>query len=76
MVWGRDYSQVNADAFADLVKAELLITGHEPCADGFNVPNTRQLVIDCCEENACCVLIPVGEKLTQDDVVRRVKRLR
>lgn len=76
MLWGRDFRQENAEAFLELVGAEVLITGHEPCPDGFAVPNSRQVIIDCCEENARCVLIPVNGQLTQEDVLRCVKALR
>jgi len=76
LVWGRDYRQQNADAFAKLVQADVMIHGHEPCADGFFAPNTRQVIIDCHGERACYMILPVGRELTQQDVVERVQRLR
>ncbi|MCE9552415.1 MAG: hypothetical protein K8T91_03435 [Planctomycetes bacterium] len=76
LVWGRDYRQQNADAFAKLVGAEVMIHGHEPCPDGFFVPNTRQVIIDCHAERACYMILPVGQPLTQHDVMERVQRLR
>lgn len=76
LVWGRDYRQENADAFAKLVGAEVLIHGHEPCPEGFFAPNTRQVIVDCHAERACYIILPVGEPLTQHDVVERVQRLR
>src|SRR5262245_1721116 len=36
LVWGRDFRQQNADAFAKLVDADVMIHGHEPCPDGFS----------------------------------------
>ena len=76
LVWGRDYRQQNADAFAKLVGAEVMIHGHEPCSEGFFAPNTRQVIIDCHAERACYIILPVGQPLTQHDVVERVQRLR
>lgn len=76
LVWGRDYRQENADAFAKLVGADVMIHGHEPCSEGFFAPNTRQVIIDCHGERACYMILPVGQPLTQHDVVERVKRLR
>ena len=76
LVWGRDYRQQNADAFAKLVGADVMIHGHEPCPEGFFAPNTRQVIIDCHTEKACYMILPVGQPLTQQEVVERVKRLR
>ena len=39
LVWGRDYRPENAAAFAKMVGAKVLMHGHEPCPEGFNVPN-------------------------------------
>ncbi|GAB6166538.1 metallophosphoesterase [Thermostilla marina] len=74
LVWGRDYRQENADAFARLVGAEVLINGHEPCPNGYATPNSRQVILDCCSEKACHVILPVGPSLTQEDVVRRIDK--
>lgn len=75
MVWGRDHRPDNADAFAALVGAKLLVHGHEPCRDGFSTPNTMQLIVDCCGENACYVMLPVAEPVTHAEAVARVARL-
>ncbi|REJ65977.1 MAG: hypothetical protein DWQ31_16000 [Planctomycetota bacterium] len=74
-VWGRDYRQENADAFADVVQAEILIHGHEPSETGFATPNTRQVILDCTADRAKYVILPVGQRLTQEDVVGRIKPL-
>ncbi len=39
MLWGRDYRPENARLFAKAVDAKVLIHGHDPCPDGFRVPN-------------------------------------
>ncbi|MDO4569411.1 MAG: metallophosphoesterase [Planctomycetia bacterium] len=64
LVWGRDYRQKNADIFADMVNADILVCGHDPCPDGFKFPNSRQVVIDCCGPSAFCMLIPTCDKLS------------
>jgi hypothetical protein len=76
LVWGRDYRQENADAFARSVQAEVLINGHEPCPEGFATPNTRQIILDCCGENACYVILPVNQKASQEEIVKRIQRLK
>jgi hypothetical protein len=75
LVWGRDFRPANAEAFARLVEAEVLITGHEPCADGYQTPNDRQIVLDCHHEPACYVILNTDRKYTPPQVVDQIQRL-
>lgn len=75
LVWGRDYRQENARAFAELVGAKVLINGHEPCPEGFATPNDYQVILDCCADKACYVILPLDRELTQADIVERVQKL-
>lgn len=75
LVWGRDYRTANAQAFADMVGAKLLINGHEPCYEGFIAPNNLQIILDCCGQRAAYLLLPIGVDLTQDQLIDRVQRL-
>ena len=76
LVWGRDYRQENAAAFAELVGASVLIHGHEPCPEGYNAINSVQLILDCCAQKACYVILPTTQEWTQAAIVQCVKRLR
>jgi len=75
LVWGRDFRSANAEAFARQVGAELLIHGHEPCESGFSAPNARQVILDGCCSHATYLILPVGPKLSQADVVARITSL-
>ncbi|MBI2478515.1 MAG: hypothetical protein HYV60_07710 [Planctomycetia bacterium] len=75
LVWGRDFREENAAAFARLVESNLLIHGHEPCAEGFQLPNSKQVILDCCSEDACYIVLPTHGELTQQDVVARIEKL-
>jgi hypothetical protein len=75
LVWGRDYRQANAEAFAKLVGADVLIHGHDPCPTGFRVPNEKQIILDCCGEKAAYALLPVDQALTQGQIVERIRPL-
>ena len=55
--------------------ARLLITGHEPCCDGYQVPNSRQVIIDSQSDNGCYVILPLNEPLSLPRVVERIERL-
>jgi hypothetical protein len=75
LLWGRDYREENSKAFASQVGAKVLINGHEPCPDGFSVPNKTQIILDCCSDKACCVLLPIQEPLGQAEIVKRIQKL-
>jgi hypothetical protein len=75
LVWGRDFRPANADAFARQVGAEVLIHGHEPCEAGFSAPNKRQVILDGCCSQATYLILPVGPKLSQADVIGRIRSL-
>jgi hypothetical protein len=75
LVWGRDYRQENADAFAQLVGAEVLLNGHEPCDDGFLVPNRTQIILDCCGDKAGYVLLSTDRAWSHAEIIERIWRL-
>jgi hypothetical protein len=75
LVWGRDYREKNARAFAELVGASVLINGHEPCSEGFIATNDCQLILDCCGQRAAYVILPVETKLSHEQIVDRIQWL-
>jgi hypothetical protein len=75
LVWGRDFRRENAQAFAELVKAKVLIHGHEPCPIGYQVPNDLQVIIDGSGPDARYLLLPLDQPLGHADVVARIRRL-
>jgi len=75
LVWGRDYREENAKAFAAMLGATVLVNGHEPCPEGYSTPNKVQVILDCCSDKACYAMLPVGENLTQAEIVRRIQKL-
>lgn len=75
LLWGRDHSQANAEAFLKKVDADLLISGHVPCEQGYMVPNDRQIILDALGSPACYCLFPAGPALTQADLLRGIGHL-
>jgi hypothetical protein len=75
LVWGRDTSAAAARAFLQKVDADLLITGHIPCAEGFNAPNEYQLILDALGARACGCLFPTDRPLTHQELLGCVRRL-
>ena len=76
VVWGRDYRAGNAQAFAELVQARLLIHGHTPCVRGFSQPNPWQLILDCCHDDGVCLLLPVNPAQRPARIEETLYRLR
>ncbi len=76
LVWGRDYREENARAFAECVGAQVLINGHEPCPDkGFSTPNRFQVILDCCGAQAGYVILSTHRAWTQEEIVRQIRQL-
>jgi hypothetical protein len=75
LVWGRDARAETAAAFLGRVDADLLVTGHIPCDNGFDAPNDRQLVVDCAGSPACYCLFPADRPITHGELVACVHTL-
>jgi hypothetical protein len=75
LVWGRDVSPATAAAFLGRVDADLLITGHIPCDNGFAVPNDRQVILDSLGAPACYCLFPADRPLTHQELLACVTTL-
>ena len=75
LLWGRDSSEPTARRFAALVDADLLITGHIPCPEGFHTPNPLQLVLDSSRFPACYCLFSNHHPCTLSDLVASVNSL-
>lgn len=69
LLWGRDTSQQNAENFLQKMDADLLVSGHIACPDGFSVPNDRQIIVDCAESPASYLLFPTDRPLSQADLI-------
>lgn len=72
LVWGRDVSEETSRRFAQMVDADLLVTGHIAQPEGFAIPNDRQVIVDCVDVPAACVLIPTDEPLTHSRLVENI----
>ena len=42
---------------------------------GYRIPNDRQIIIDCCSDQAYVALIPTDRELTHAQAVQCLKRL-
>jgi hypothetical protein len=69
LVWGRDLRQAHVQEFLRKADADLLITGHIPCEQGYMVPNDCQIILDALGTPACYCLLPTDRPLTQQDLL-------
>lgn len=76
LLWGRDYRVENARAFAKMVTAKVLIHGHEPCPEGYSAPNDLQIILDCCGDPGCYLMVPTDRELTHAELVSLIERLK
>jgi hypothetical protein len=75
LVWGRDTRPETVQAFLPKVDADLVITGHITCPDGFDTPNSYQLVLDASGSPACYCLFPADRPLRLEDLASGVRML-
>ena len=64
LLWGRDTLRETATGFLEKMGADLLVSGHIACDDGYGIPNDRQIIIDCAENPAGFLLFPTDRPLT------------
>jgi Calcineurin-like phosphoesterase len=58
LLWGRDTSEETVTQFLGKVDADLLISGHIAAPEGYDVPNSRQLILDSAGAVASYCLFP------------------
>lgn len=75
LVWGRDFREANAAAFAKLTGADVLIHGHEPCEAGFQTPNSTQIILDSSGSPACCLLVDVTRRAHRRSLLQQIRYL-
>lgn len=75
IVWGRDFREENVEAYLRAVGADLLLSGHEPAPGGYQRPNSRQIILDCCHDEARCAIVPTSGPVDQTRLVQTLVKL-
>jgi hypothetical protein len=75
LTWGRDIARATAAAFAKRMGADLLITGHHPCRQGHTEPTPHHIILDSKDAYGAYAIVPLDRKLTQAEVVSRIRFL-
>jgi hypothetical protein len=76
LLWGRDTRAETCDAFLQKVDADWLVSGHiaQP-QTGFDRPNARQIIADCCNSPASYVLLPADRPLTAEEFAGSIRMI-
>ncbi len=72
LIWGRGAGPERAAEFADALGADILVTGHQPQASGYKRNGDRHLILASDHSRGVCVEVPLGKKLSMDDLERRI----
>jgi hypothetical protein len=75
LLWGKPATEEHAAAFLAKVDADWLINGHIPLETGYEVPNSRQIILDAKGTPACYCLFPCDRPLSQEDLIRGIGTL-
>jgi len=75
MLWGRDTSAATTIEFLRKMNADLLVSGHIASDDGYQIPNDRQIILDCAECPAGYLLFPTTHTLTQPDLIKCLRTI-
>jgi hypothetical protein len=75
LLWGRETTADAVTNFLQKMGAELLVSGHIACNEGFAIPNDRQVIVDCAESPGGYVLFPTDRPLTHKELVACVKTI-
>lgn len=75
LLWGRDTSGTTTTMFLQKMDADFLVSGHIACEQGYQVPNTRQIILDCAECPGGYVLFPTTQPLTHNDLIDHIRTI-
>jgi hypothetical protein len=75
LVWGRDTRAETARKFAEMVDAEILITGHIAQEAGYGLPSDAHLILDSMASPAAYASIPTSESIPPTSLKEFVRLL-
>jgi Calcineurin-like phosphoesterase len=75
LVWGKPAADEHVRAFLTKVDADWLINGHIPLDTGYEVSNSRQIILDAKGTPACYCLFPCDRPVSQKELVSMIGTL-
>ncbi len=74
LIWGRNFSPATVDKFADKVRAEIIITGHQPQEMGHATNGDKHLIIASDHNQGVFLPIDLSQKYDLPGLVSRLKK--
>ena len=74
-LWDRDLAESTTQRFAAMMDVDWFVTGHIPLEGGFEMPNPRRIIVDCCGEPAGYALLPASRPITAEEFAAGLKNL-
>ena len=65
---GRDTEQTTVDTFLRKVEANFVVTGHIATSDGYQIPNTKQIIVDCAGTPAAYLRFRANESISFEEL--------
>lgn len=73
LVWGRLPSPSDAQAFARWLDVDWVVTGHEPCPDGYALPHPHHVMLETSGWPGAYLLLPTDHPLTPEEIRAAIK---
>jgi hypothetical protein len=74
LIWGRNFSPATVDKFADKVRADIIITGHQPQEMGHTTNGDKHLIIASDHNQGVFLPIDLSKKYDLPGLVGRLKK--
>jgi hypothetical protein len=74
LIWGRGVTPAGVDQFLENMKAERVITGHQPQETGFMVNGDRHLIVASDHNQGVFLPLDLAADYTMDEVVERLQK--
>lgn len=74
LIWGRHMSPATVDKFAEKVKADLIITGHQPQEMGFATNGDKHLIVASDHNHGVFLPIDLSQRYDLEGLVSRIRK--
>jgi Calcineurin-like phosphoesterase len=74
LIWGRNFSPATVDKFADKIRADIIITGHQPQETGHTTNGDKHLIIASDHNQGVFLPIDLSKKYDLEGLVSRLRK--
>ncbi|MBN2560920.1 MAG: hypothetical protein JXQ75_08320 [Phycisphaerae bacterium] len=74
LVWGRHYTQEHIDRLAELLEADVFITGHQPQEMGYDLQFGRLIILASEHNHGSFLPFDLSKRLSAEDLIRNIRK--